>query len=41
MQQTWYVNGQVWGASRTAVRIGGERPGWESGTGIVEALGTS
>ena len=21
MQQTWYVNGQLWGASRTAVRL--------------------
>ena len=28
MQQTWYVNGQLWGASRTAVRVGGEQPGW-------------
>jgi hypothetical protein len=24
MQQTWYVNGTLWGASGTAVRIGGE-----------------
>ena len=33
MQPTWYVNGQLWGASRTAVRVGGEQPGCESGTG--------
>jgi hypothetical protein len=33
MQQTWYVNGQLWGASRTAVRVGGEQPGCESDTG--------
>jgi hypothetical protein len=24
MQQTWYVNGTLWGASGTAVRVGGE-----------------
>ena len=24
MQQTWYVNGQLWGSSGTAVRVGGE-----------------
>ena len=24
MQQTWYVNGTLWGASDTAVRVGGE-----------------
>jgi len=24
MQQTWYVNGMLWGASGTAVRVGGE-----------------
>jgi hypothetical protein len=27
MPQTWYVNGQIWGASRIAVRVGGEQPG--------------
>ena len=24
MQQTWYVNGQLWGSAGTAVRVGGE-----------------
>jgi hypothetical protein len=24
MQQTWYVNGEIWGSSGTAVRVGGE-----------------